>query len=405
MRNWPVFALRDVAEIAAGITLGRKTRETELVDVPYMRVANVKDGALDISEMKTVPATAREIEKWRLRDGDLLLTEGGDLDKLGRGACWRNQLPLCIHQNHIFRVRLPSDRYDPDFASFQVGSPYGKAYFFAHAKKTTGIASINQGVLGAFPLLSPPLDEQRQIAARLKAQLAEVETARQAVQVQLRDADLLRKHLLRQTFDALHDAPHKVLSNWARTTSGSTPSRGDKRYWSPAEIPWVKTGEVAFASIAQTEEFISRHALAECSLTLLPARTLLIAMYGQGKTRGQSAILEIEATTNQACFAILPNDSWDADFLHHWLMASYDDLRGLSDGRGGNQANLNGGLLNALEIPAPDINDQRRIVTRLKSQLAEVDAIAQAAAAQLAEIERLPQKLLAQAFSTQEASA
>jgi type I restriction enzyme S subunit len=134
MSNWPMFALRDVAEIAAGITLGRKTNERELIDVPYMRVANVKDGVLDLLEMKTVAATAREIEKWKLRDGDLLLTEGGDLDKLGRGACWRNQLALCIHQNHIFRVRLQKDRYDPDFVSYQVGSSYGKAFFFAHAK-------------------------------------------------------------------------------------------------------------------------------------------------------------------------------------------------------------------------------------------------------------------------------
>ncbi|MFV0370868.1 MAG: restriction endonuclease subunit S [Azonexus sp.] len=247
----------------------------------------------------------------------------------------------------------------------------------------------------------PPIEEQRQIAARLKAQLAEVETARQAAQAQVRDAGLLRQRLLRQTFDALHEAPVKTLGEWAKTTSGSTPSRGDKRYWSPAEIPWVKTGEVAFAPITKTEESISRQALAECSLALLPPQTVLIAMYGQGKTRGQSAILEVEATTNQACFAILPNETWDAQFLHYWLMASYEDLRNLSEGRGGNQANLNGGLLNALEIPAPSIDEQRHIVARLKSQLAEADAVAHAAAAQLAEIERLPQRLLAQAFKTQ----
>jgi type I restriction enzyme S subunit len=244
-----------------------------------------------------------------------------------------------------------------------------------------------------------PVPEQRQIAARLKAQLAEVETARQAAQVQVRDAALLRQRLLRQTFDALADGPHKVLGDWATTTSGSTPSRGDKRYWSPADIPWVKTGEVAFAPISRTEEAISKQALAECSLTLLPPQTVLIAMYGQGKTRGQSAILEIEATTNQACFAIFPNDTWDADFLHHWLMASYEDLRSLSDGRGGNQANLNGGLLNALEIPAPDIDTQRSIVTTLKQQLAEADALRAALEQQLRDMDALPQRILALAFN------
>lgn len=269
--------------------------------------------------------------------------------------------------------------------------------------KASGVPGLNRDDAYRQIIWTPATkDEQRRIAARLKAQLAEVETARQAVEAQMREAVLLRHRLLSQTFDALHDTAHKVLGDWARTTSGSTPPRGDKRFWSPAEIPWVKTGEVAFAPITRTEESISRQALAECSLTLLPPQSVLIAMYGQGKTRGQSAILEIEATTNQACFAILPNETWDAGFLHHWLMASYLALRGLSDGRGGNQANLNGALLNALEIPAPDINEQRRITARLESQLAEADTIAQAAAAQLAEIERLPQRLLAQAFGPPE---
>lgn len=200
MSSTPVFRLADVADIAAGITLGRKTKDAELVEVPYLRVANVQDGRLDLRDLKRIPASRREIEKLALKDGDLLLTEGGDLDKLGRGACWREQLPLCLHQNHIFRVRFPHDRYDSDFVSFQIGSPYGKAYFLAHAKKTTGIASINQRVLGAFPLISPSLEEQRRVAARLKAELTEVECARQAALGQLRDLDALPAKLLARAF-------------------------------------------------------------------------------------------------------------------------------------------------------------------------------------------------------------
>ena len=97
----PVFPLVEVADISAGITLGRKTKDLDLIEVPYLRVANVQDGHLSLNELKTVAASRKEIEKWTLRDDDLLLTEGGDLDKLGRGACWREQVPLCIHQNHI----------------------------------------------------------------------------------------------------------------------------------------------------------------------------------------------------------------------------------------------------------------------------------------------------------------
>lgn len=242
------------------------------------------------------------------------------------------------------------------------------------------------------------LDEQRRIAARLKAQLAEMETARQAVQAQAQDISLLRSRMLADIFESVAGGPHKVLGDRATTTSGTTPPRGNKRYWEPTEIPWVKTGEVTFAPITRTEEAVSSLALAECSLTLLPPKTVLVAMYGQGKTRGQSAILEVPATTNQACFAVLPNDTWEPEFLYYWLMSRYQDLRDLSDDRGGNQANLNGALLKALEVPAPDREQQLAVVRRVKAALHEVDALAAANQTQRDDLARLPQRLLAQAF-------
>lgn len=244
-------------------------------------------------------------------------------------------------------------------------------------------------------------EKQRQIAACLKAQLAEVETARQAAQAQLSDIRLLRSRLLKEFFAELDAAPKKKLGDYAETTSGSTPARGNKQYWQPAEIPWVKTGEVAFAPITATEEAISKAALAECSLSLLPPKTILIAMYGQGKTRGQSAILEIPATINQACFAILPNDTWELDFLHLWLKASYQDLRDLSEDRGGNQANLNGALLKALEVPAPGKAEQQQIVARIQAAMTEIDALENSSKAALEDINRLPGRVLAQAFDRQ----
>ena len=165
----------------------------------------------------------------------------------------------------------------------------------------------DMSILLDFEVLIPrDVSVQQQIAAALKDQLTEVERARQAAQSQISEAVLLRHRLLRQTLKTLTDTQRKALGAWARTTSGSTPSRSDKRYWSPAEIPWVKTGEVAFQPISGAEESISRQALTECSLTLLPPGTVLIAMYGQGKTRGQSAVLRVEATINQACFAYCP---------------------------------------------------------------------------------------------------
>ena len=364
---------------------GFKPSEWGKVGLPIVRIANLNNPKAPYDYFSGPVSDGHLIDT-----GDIVVSWSASLDafRWNRGQAVLNQ--------HSFKV-IPNDSIvDADYL------------FYVLKKAMVGLSDLVHGATmkhvtrpefeGFKVWIRSDKDEQCQIAARLNAQLAEVETARQAAQLQLRDAALLRQHLLKQTFDTLIEVPHKVLGEWARTTSGSTPSRSDKRYWSPAEILWVKTGEVAFAPITRTEEAISKQALAECSLTLLPPQTVLIAMYGQGKTRGQSAILQIEATTNQACFAILPNDTWDADFLHHWLMASYDDLRSLSDGRGGNQANLNGGLLNALEIPAPDIEEQRHIVTALKQQLAEADALGAALEQQLRDLDALPQRILAQAF-------
>lgn len=160
-------------------------------------------------------------------------------------------------------------------------------------------------------------------------------------------------------------------------------------YWSPPEVPWVKTGEVNFAPITKTQEFISKMALDHCSLSLLPLKSVLIAITGEGITRGRSAVLEIEATTNQHCFAIFPNKTWDSYFLQHWLMSQYGNLRQLSSDRGGSRAALSGAQLKALQIPVPPLEEQRRIAARLKAQLAEAETARQAAQEQAKEVANL----------------
>jgi type I restriction enzyme S subunit len=163
-KNWTdVFQLGGVAEIVSGITKGRRTNET-VRTVPYLTVANVQDRHLRLETVKGIEATESEIARYTLNSNDLLLTEGGDPDKLGRGALWRGELPECIHQNHVFRVRLTSPLFNPVYLSWIVGSTRGKQYFFKAAKQTTGIASINMTQLKGFPLLSPPVELQNKFA-------------------------------------------------------------------------------------------------------------------------------------------------------------------------------------------------------------------------------------------------
>ena len=172
--------LRDVSEIAGGATKGRKIPPEDTVHVPYLRVANVQDGFLDLAEVKTIAIRRGEESKYALAVGDLVMTEGGDLDKLGRAAIWNGELEYCAHQNHVFRVRPDRDVVLTDYLRDLAGSEYGKAYFLSVAKRTTGIASINKTQLGGFPVPLAPIELQmryERVAAKARDAFMQADVA------------------------------------------------------------------------------------------------------------------------------------------------------------------------------------------------------------------------------------
>lgn len=196
-KEWPENkSLGQVADIVSGVTKGRNLQGKSTREVPYLAVANVQDRSLNLSVVKRIEATEAEIQQFRLMANDLLLTEGGDPDKLGRGTLWNNELPECIHQNHVFRVRLTSDELHPLFLNWLVGSSRGKRYFLRSAKQTTGIASINMTQLRSFPLLFPPLSVQHEFARRVGA----VEKLQAAHRASLAELDALFAVLQHRAF-------------------------------------------------------------------------------------------------------------------------------------------------------------------------------------------------------------
>ena len=164
-RNFVSIPLNQMANIASGITKGRKTKDLDLKEVPYMAVSNVKDGYIDWTTVKTILATHAEIQQYRILPDDVLMTEGGDPDKLGRGALIRTPLKDCIHQNHIFRVRLDKKMVLPVYFAEYLKKQKAKRYFLGCAKQTTGIASINMTQLRVLPVLLPPITLQNEFAS------------------------------------------------------------------------------------------------------------------------------------------------------------------------------------------------------------------------------------------------
>ncbi len=174
-REWDMKPLGAISEIVSGVTLGGAPPGLSARPVPYLRVANVQDGFLDLSEIKHITVAAADAEKFKLEDGDVLMNEGGDYDKLGRGTIWRNEIAGCIHQNHVFRVRSERSSLLPEFLASYSASARGKAYFLRSSKQSTNLASINSTQLKAFPIPLPPLAEQGSIIAALTSMSSRIE--------------------------------------------------------------------------------------------------------------------------------------------------------------------------------------------------------------------------------------
>jgi type I restriction enzyme S subunit len=170
----PMVRLGALASVQPGLTLdgGRDLRESPVVR-PYLRVANVQDGRVDLAEVKEVEVPLALALRCELRPGDVLLTEGGDPDKLGRGTVWHGEIPGCLHQNHIFAVR-PAAALLPEFLALLSRTPYARAYFEATASKTTGIASTSTSKIASFRVPVLPLREQRRAVEETTARLAKI---------------------------------------------------------------------------------------------------------------------------------------------------------------------------------------------------------------------------------------
>lgn len=193
--DWPIVRLDEVATIQTGISKSQNRTGPSVVR-PYLRVANVQDGHLDLSEVKEIQVPVHMVDRYSLRYGDVLLTEGGDFDKLGRGYIWHDQISNCVHQNHVFVVRPNSELLIPEFLAGLTQSFWGRRYFLSCSKQSTNLASINSSQLKAFPTPLPSLSEQRRIATILGEWERGIQKHQTLIRAQVRRRSTLIHRLL-----------------------------------------------------------------------------------------------------------------------------------------------------------------------------------------------------------------
>jgi type I restriction enzyme S subunit len=171
--HWEVKRLKHVANVQTGVAKGKDNGYVATITVPYLRVANVQDGYIDLTDVAEMQIPTHDLPRYRLRAGDVLMNEGGDFDKLGRGAVWDGGIDPCIHQNHVFAVR--PIQVTPDWLNLVTSSASAQNYFVSRSKQSTNLASISSTNLMDLPLAVPPPDEAAQIILSVAERLDQID--------------------------------------------------------------------------------------------------------------------------------------------------------------------------------------------------------------------------------------
>jgi type I restriction enzyme S subunit len=186
--HWQIKRLKHIANVQTGVAKGKDNEGKDIIEVPYLRVANVQDGYLSLDDVTTIEIPREDLERYSLQPGDVLMNEGGDFDKLGRGSVWQGEIEPCIHQNHVFAVRptaVPSE-----WLNAFTGSLAAQFYFMGRAKQSTNLASISSSNIMELPVAMPPAAEIDLLLAHIDRETARLDAL---VAKKTRFTELLRE--------------------------------------------------------------------------------------------------------------------------------------------------------------------------------------------------------------------
>jgi type I restriction enzyme S subunit len=410
-----------LATIQSGVTVdGGRDAGADAVTLPYLRVANVQDGHVDLESITEITVPRPVARSSTLRRGDVLMTEGGDLDKLGRGTVWQDEIKNCLHQNHVFAVRPDQRRLLPEYLALLTRTSYARAYFESTGTKTTNLASTSSSKIRDFRVPLPDIAEQRRIADFLDAETARIdaivsaEQQARAVLIERRAAKVFqavsggvvadRVPSNIPWVDSLPRAWQGVrLGLFARMGSGHTPSRSHPEWWEDCTIPWITTGEVSQVRddrrevLTETRERISVIGMANSAAELHPKGTVVLC---RTASAGYSAVMGEDMATSQDFVTWTCGPLLDPFYLLWCLRAMRSDLLGRL-AMGSTHKTIYVPDLQMLRIPLPPIEDQRGIVASIRASNAGIDVAIDAIDRQLVLLAERRQALITAAVTGQ----
>ena len=388
--HWVVGPLRWYATIQGGVAKGKSySGDTLTVDLPYLRVANVQDGHVDLSSVNTVTVALSEVDRYRLQPGDVLMNEGGDNDKLGRGTVWEGEIADCLHQNHVFAIR-PNPHLLPYWLSMFTRSSAARPYFYLYSKQSTNLASISSSNVMSCLLPLPPTGEQRQILSFLSHETARIDALVEEQQCLI---ELLKEkrqavisHAVTKGLDP--DVPMKgsgvewlgeVPAHWEVSRLGWV-SRVDSGHPFPAElfgfdgIPVIrmsdmKDGDVSDASIKRVPvESVPDRAFAKIG-------DLLIGLSGSISNHAVIKDCDLPCAINQRVGVI--RGSQGADFLRYYIQSTSFLEQTAAELEETTIQNISMGQVRSCKVAWPSRDERNHIATFLDHETARIDALMQ----------------------------
>ena len=349
--KWGYKKLGEVATFLNGYAF--KPSEWNSEGLPIIRIQNLTNTNAEYNYFNGDNIDKRYI----VNNGDLLVSWSATLGAF----IWDGD--KAILNQHIFKTIFDKTDIDKHFLRYSIISSLNLMSTKAHG---ITMRHITKKDFDNIKIRVPPLSDQHHIVSELD-KLSDIISLKQQ---QMKEYDALAQSLFYEMFGDENNQYNGFqtfkLSELFEVGTGSTPSRKLENIYYGGTLNWVKTTEIQGNYISETEEKITQKALDDTNCKMYPSNTILIAMYGQGKTRGQVARLSVPAATNQACAAILPKpEICNTDFLFEFFLLSYERIRNMA--RGGTQSNLNLSLVKSIEIPLPPLSLQRSFAEKVKA--------------------------------------
>ncbi len=389
--HWQTKRLKHIANVQTGVAKGKDNEGKDTIEVPYLRVANVQDGYLSLDDVATIAIPREDLPRYSLQPGDVLMNEGGDFDKLGRGSVWQGEIEPCIHQNHVFAVRptIVSSAWLNAFT----GSLAAQFYFMGRSKQSTNLASISSSNIMELPVAMPPAAEVELLLAHLNRETARIDAL---VEKKTRFIELLREkrqalinHAVTKGLDPdvkmkdsgvewLGEVPEhwsvKRIKFVAELESGHTPSKQNPELWIDCTIPWVSLSDSAQLRttdyVFDTSQCISEKGIESSSAHLLPAGTVV---FTRDATVGLAAIIGKSMAVSQHLIGWVPSSQVASEYLLRVFNAMAAWLDSLTAGATIKTIGMDD--VRQLTMPLPPYTEQQAIIEFIQRERVKLDKL------------------------------